>query len=85
MFGNHMNPQRGRHLEGGEQRPEESGDKPDIFIHGGHTIHVFHKDGTHEMHEHHGESIGDHIKGLLGENNEAEMHEEGAGEGSVSE
>jgi|HubBroStandDraft_3_1064219.scaffolds.fasta_scaffold705309_2 hypothetical protein len=91
MFGSHMNPQRGRHMsEGGEQRPEDGNKKPDIFVQshsGGHTVHVFHKDGRHEMREHGHDagSVADHVHEALGGNNEAEMHEDNAGSGAVTE
>jgi hypothetical protein len=84
-----MNPQRGRHLQGEEQRPEESGNKPSIFIHshsGGHTMHVFHSDGGHEMHEHghEAQSVGEHVKEALG-GGESDTHEHDAGAGAVTE
>jgi hypothetical protein len=61
-----MNKARGRHLMGGEQRPEnEHGQQPSIFIHshaGGHTVHLFHADGTHEVgnDEHVHDALGHH-------------------------
>lgn len=59
-----MNPQRARHMEGGSSSSEQSGHdgKPSIFIHShsaGHTVHVYHADGQHEVHEHeHGDAEG---------------------------
>jgi hypothetical protein len=86
MFVNHMNPQRGRHISGeheehGEQRPEDhnGGDKPSIFIHshsGGHTVHLFHSDGTHEI------GNDDHVhEALGGDSAHADVHEHGTGIG----
>lgn len=73
VFG--MNPQRSRHM-GGEEHGEHGGGgqgaKPSIFIHshsGGHTVHVFHHDGSHEAHEHSSgdtESMAEHVHNYLG-------------------
>jgi hypothetical protein len=75
-----MNPSVGRHL-GQQQEPEpnehadgEEGSehKPSIHIHShskGHTVHIMHKDGTHEKHEHgpgDAEGIAQHIHEQLG-------------------
>jgi hypothetical protein len=68
-----MNPQRGRHMQGGKSEEHgEHGGKPHMFIHShstGHTVHVFHNDGSHEAHEHpHGDTEGmaEHIHNELG-------------------
>lgn len=68
-----MNPQRARHMSGGEEEHQGGNEhKPHIHIHshqGGHTVHVMHHDGTHEKFEHgHGDAEGmaEHIHHYLG-------------------
>lgn len=74
-----MNPQRGKHMEmgagGGEDEHdehEESNEDPQIHIHShakGHTVHIMHKSGKHEQHEHSKgdtEGIAEHIHKNLG-------------------
>lgn len=81
-----MNPQRGKHMgnhepafesksneEENDGGGESSDEKPQIHIHShekGHTVHVMHKDGRHEKHEHgHGDTEGvkQHIDKHLGD------------------
>jgi hypothetical protein len=84
-----MNAQRGRHMGGGEQEHGGHGEKPSVFVHShknGHTVHVFHSDGSHEEHEHghDAESTADRVHEALGGSSEAE-HEAGAGAGAVTD
>ena len=66
----HMNPQRGRHMSGNSE--ELGGEtKPHIFVHShknGHTVPVFHNDGSHEKHEHGHDaaSVADRVHESLG-------------------
>lgn len=90
MFGSHMNPQRGRHMGGGENEGGAHGEqKPHVFVHshsGGHTVHLFHSDGRHEMqeHGHDADSAADHVRESLGGgNNEGEMNEHDEDSGSI--
>lgn len=77
-----MNKQHGKHMghdeaapaaEHGEHHAAGAEHKPSIHIHShakGHTVHIMHKDGAHEKHEHeHGdtEGIKAHIDEHLGQ------------------
>lgn len=76
-----MNPQRAKHMGqehgGGHEAPAEGkheggGSHPHIFIHShakGHTVHIHHPSGEHEMHEHpkgDSEGIASHIHEHIG-------------------
>lgn len=78
-----MNPQRAKHMGqehgGSEHKPEHGtpeghgGSHPHIFIHShakGHTVHIHHPSGEHEMHEHakgDAEGIASHIHEHMGD------------------
>lgn len=69
----YMNPARGRHMSGEDGKDKGGkGKHPHIHIHShpkGHTVHIMHPDGRHEMHEHakgDAEGISEHIHQHLG-------------------
>lgn len=92
----YMNKRHGEHMEGHEEAPEPKGKEkgkggkhhPSIHIHshsGGHTVHVMHGDGRHEMHEHQSgdaEGVAQHVHDNLGGQPSAGG---GAGEGDGTE
>ncbi len=80
-----MNPARGKHLAAtaeGHSEVVAGHSSPSIHIHShdkGHTVHILHKDGTHEAHEHeHGDAdgIAEHIHEHLGKGGSIGGHEE---------
>lgn len=82
----YMNPQRAKHMSGEDGKEKKGGKKhPSIHIHShakGHTVHIMHPDGRHEMHEHgHGDTEG--MKQHLDTHLRAagQDHGEGGGEG----
>jgi len=83
-----MNPQRARHMSGGSSEEHGGEAKPHIFVHShknGHTVHLFHNDGSHEEHEHGHDaaSVADRVhESLGGEQRPEHDNEAGAESGS---